>query len=74
MDYLGAGPKDGCSISGAEHSGPFTSGSVREIIWVRFSTRRTASRLVSQPVSQVTQLRRESSLYWGLELFLKNET
>ena len=78
MDYLGAGPKSECSISGAELSGPFVNGSVGEIIWVRFSTRRTASRLVSQSfsqsVSQVTQLHRERSLYWGLELFLKNET
>ena len=30
MDYLGAGPKSECSISGDELSGRFTSGSVGE--------------------------------------------
>jgi hypothetical protein len=71
MDYLGAGPKSGCSISGAEISGLFTSGSVGEINWVRFSIRRTVSRLVSQSVSYFPQLRREGSIYWGLELSLR---
>jgi hypothetical protein len=78
MYFLGAGPKSECNISGAELSGLFINGSEGEIIWVRFSNRQTDSQSFSQPVIQsvslVTQLRREGSLYWGLELFLKNET